>query len=752
MIDFILKELRRDENYHGQVVRIFELEKSELPSASIPLELHPVLTDYFKRKGISKLYSHQIEAIKSIKRGENIIITTSTSSGKTIAFNTPIIDHLLKNPGATALYIYPTKALTQDQFEKINEIIDGAKLITGIYDGDTSLDTRAYLRRNAKMILANPDMLHVGILPNHMNWGKFFSNLQFIVIDEAHYYGGILGSHMSEIMRRLRRISHYYGAYPQFILASATLENPEEFSFRLIGERVKLIGGTEYFPARKSFIIFNPPVIDGATNLRKSIYREALWVLKTLFKNNVKTIAFVKSRRGVELLSRLLLNSVSPEERELISSYRAGYTKETRNEIEKKIKNDKIRMVVTTNALELGIDIGDIDASIIVGYPGSLSSIFQQSGRSGRKSESITIFITGSNPLDQYFVRDPEYIFSKHVESITVNPENSYIETPHMKCAAYELPLEVDRDVEYFGSSAKDIVNKLEDEGVLTKKGERFFYLEKKSPAPNINIRGTGEENIELIDTSNDQVLETISWERAIEEAFEGAVYLHLGDTYLVTKLDLDKKFALLVKREVDFYTDSLAIETIWIRNILEEKWFDRIPIYYGDVLVNEKVRGFVKKQIETDRRIGTEELDLPEIKFVTKALWFTLNEELCKKIIDAKEDIPGTIHATEHLLVAMMPLVVVCERNDVGGVSHPLHPDTQKTTIFIYDGVEGGIGLSEKGFERIEELLNAAYLTVKDCPCNDGCPGCIFSPKCGNENNPLSKRGAQILLKELLE
>jgi DEAD/DEAH box helicase domain-containing protein len=751
LIDYILKELKIDENYHGQFVKIFEL-KTELPGLSpLPEDLNLSIKSYLQNMGIKKLYSHQIEAVEEIKNGENVIITTSTSSGKTLAFNIPIINYLLNNPKATALYIYPTKALAQDQFEKVIEMVKEIGINAGTYDGDTPQERRTYLRRHSRLLLINPDILHIGILPNHTNWSSFFSNLKFIVVDEAHYYSGVLGSHMSEIMRRLRRISHYYGSYPQFILASATLKNPEEFSFKLIGERFKVIGGFENLPYKKKLIILNPPLIDPSSNLRRSIYKEAVWILKKFLQNNVKTIAFVKSRKGVELVTRMLKNSLEPDEKEFVSSYRAGYTKETRHEIENKLKNGKVKIVITTNALELGIDIGALDATLIVGYPGSISSIFQQSGRSGRHSDSLSILITGSNPIDQYFAKDPDYIFTKNVESISINPENPYIQIPHLKCAAYEIPIDIEEDVEYFGNSTKDIVQKLNRDGIFEKRSDKYFYIDRHSVAPEINIRGAGQEQIRLFDSENNQIIERISRDRAIEETFKGAVYMHLADTYVVKELNLQDNFAILEKKNVDYYTDSLAIETIWIQKLINEKRFRRVNIYFGDVLVEEKVRGFVKKQFESDRRMGSEELDLPLIKFTTKAFWFTIEEEMSKKIADLKEDLPGTIHAVEHLLVGMTPLVVLCDRNDLGGVSHPLHPDTQKATIFVYDGIEGGIGLSEKGYERIGEIFEFAYKTVSECTCKDGCPSCIFSPKCGNENSPLSKNGAKILLKEIL-
>lgn len=751
MYNQIVEDIQSDDNYHGQFVKVFEIPGEAYETVALPQFISESLQRNLKRIGIDSLYKHQIEVIDYIRKGDNVIITTNTSSGKTLAFNIPILNELINNPLSTALYLYPTKALTQDQFEKFSELIEGTRINIGVYDGDTPRQERTHLRKYARVIFANPDILHFGILPNHINWSKFFSHLKFIVIDEAHYYSGVLGSHMSEVSRRLRRVSNYYDSHPQFILASATLNNPEEFSFRLVGERFALVSKESSHINKKTFILFNPALIDTNTNLRKSVYKEAVWVIRRLLKNNLKTIVFVKSRKGVELLTKMLLNSVDAEDKELISSYRAGYTADKRREIEKKIKTGELHTVITTNALELGIDIGTIDATVIVGYPGSISSIMQQSGRSGRKGESITFFITSSNPIDQYFAKDPQYIFSNHYENLTINPQNPYIEIPHLKCAAYEIPIDPDIDNEYFGQSFREAVNLLQSQGYIEKRLKRYFYVSKDAPHSSINLRAEGEEQVDLINEANETVLERIPRSRAIEEAFPGAVYLHLADTYIVRELNLNEHFALLSRKDSEYYTDSLEIESIWIEKELSKKRFRHIDVFYGDVLVQEVVRGFVKKQFETDKKIGTEILELPDIKFHTKALWFTINQSLFRRVLKEGEDIPGTIHAVEHSIVGIMPLIVVCDRNDLGGVSHPLHPDTGLATIFIYDGVEGGVGLTEKGYEHIEDLLYSSLKSISSCPCKDGCPSCIYSPKCGNENNPLSKKGAIILLEDIL-
>jgi DEAD/DEAH box helicase domain-containing protein len=642
--------------------------------------------------------------------------------------------------------------LAHDQLEKISDILANENIIFGAYDGDTPFSERNFLKKRARILLTNPDLLHLGILPYHTNWDKFFSRLSFVVIDEAHYYRGVLGSHMSEIMRRLRRISHYYGNFPQFILSSATLQNPEEFAFKLIGERAQRIGFSTAIPFKKYFIFFDPLRIASKTNLKRSSYKEAVWIMEELLKNNLRTIVFARSRRGVEMMTKDLLSKINSADRNLVSSYRAGYLKELRNDIEEKLRSGEIKTIITTNALELGIDIGDLDATIIIGYPGTISSVFQESGRSGRNDASITIFIAGANPLDQYFIKDPDYLFRKSFESIAINPDNPYILTPHIKCASYEMPINDTIDSEYFGGSLNDSLRTLLRQGVLEQRGHKFYYALRDYPASKVNIRGSSGQDIILINKETNEVLEIISMRRAVEEVFEGAIYFHLADPYFVSELNLQSKYALLSKTNLNYYTDSLAIHRIDVKGISKKEKFHRLNMYFGDVLVSETTIGFMKKQYGTDKKTGEEELKLPEMTFNTKAFWFTLNLSLEKLIKEREEEILGTIHAVEHLLVAMMPIVVICDRNDVGGVSHPLHPDTGKPTIFVYDGAEGGVGLAEKGFERAEELFTAACKAVSTCSCKTGCPSCIFSPKCGNRNNPLSKRGAIALLKEILK
>ena len=744
MVEYLLREIKSSEDYRGQIVKIFDIPGDTYERFDFPLDIDSKLRKKLEDNGIFGLYRHQIEAYNLLKDGHNVIITSSTSSGKTLAFNVPIISKLNKDPQATALYLYPTKALAQDQLEKLHEITD---LQSSTYDGDTPAQERINLRKYSRIIIANPDILHVGILPNHMLWSRFLTGLKFVVVDEAHYYSGVLGAHFAMVMRRLRRILSYYGSYPQFILSSATLENPVEFAFKLVGERFEWVKGPLNPQYRKSFLIYNPPVVNEALNLRKNIIQESVNLIEKLLKNNETVIAFVKSRQGVEILTKLLQERLGKSFE--ISPYRAGYTKTLRREIERKIKEGYIKCVVATNALELGIDIGELDSTVIVGYPGSVASLFQQSGRSGRTHESVTFFITSSNPLDQYFTKDPNYIISRKFESLNIDLNNPYILKPHLLCASYELPIDAEVDNEYFGNSVKELIFEFEKNNLLTKRGSKYFLNSKKSPAPGINLRSAGEENIKLIDIDTKNVLERISKSRALEEAFVGAVYMHLGETYVVKVMDLENKEVYLKKETTDYYTDSLAVETIWIDNILKEKKVKNLNVYYGEVTVEEVIRGFVKKQFFTDRKIETLPLELPKIEFKTKALWFTIENNITEKI-KKTDDFLGAIHAAEHALVGVMPLIVQCDRNDVGGVSHPMHPDTNMTTIFLYDGIEGGVGITEKAYDRIEELLEKAFISISTCPCKDGCPSCIYSPKCGNENNPLSKTGAIKLLMEI--
>lgn len=745
MIDYIIRDIKTSEDYKGQIVKVFDLKPEVYSTFDFPIETDEILKEKLKKKGIVGLFKHQVDVFNVIKEGKNVIITSSTSSGKTLSFNIPIVSSLMKDKNGTALYIYPTKALAQDQFEKLKEITD---IPSFTYDGDTPYEERQLLRKIGRIIIANPDILHVGILPNHVIWSRFLSNLKFVVIDEAHYYSGVLGTHFAMVLRRLRRLLAYYGAYPQFVLSSATLENPTEFSFKLVGEHFQWVQGPINSPYRKLFVIYNPPVVNEILNIRKSIIQESVNLIERLLKNNLTVIAFVKSRQGVEVLTKLLQDRLGSSF--VVSPYRAGYTKELRRTIEKKLKGGEIKCVVATNALELGIDIGELDSTVVVGYPGTKSSLFQQSGRSGRTHDSLTFFITSSNPLDQYFTKDPDYLFRNSFESLNIDLNNPYILKPHLLCASYEIPIRLDIDSEYFDLSFKDAIKELVQNNLLAKKGEMFFLNSKKSPAPQINLRSSGEEHIKLIDLDSNALLEKISKNRALEEAFVGAVYLHLGETYLVKKMDLENKEIYLKKESTDYYTDSLAIETIWINNVLKERNFLNIKVYFGEVTVEEVIRGFVKKQFFTDRKIETLPLELPKIEFKTKALWFTLEKDIVEKI-KKSDDFLGAIHATEHLLVGVLPLIVQCDRSDVGGVSHPLHPDTGMATIFLYDGIEGGIGITEKGYDRIEDLFEKGFKSIVSCPCKAGCPSCIYSPKCGNENNPLSKTGAIKLLKEIL-
>lgn len=745
MIEEILNTIKQHENYKGQIVKIYELNGVDYKRCEVPSFIDERVRKALERLGIFSLYTHQVEAIEALKNGFNVILTSSTASGKTLAFNIPVLDALYRNKKATALYLYPTKALAQDQLEKLKLF---SEFPIGTYDGDTPQDERIYLRNKGRIIIANPDILHVGLLPNHLLFGRFLSNLKFIVIDEAHYYSGVLGSHFAMVMRRLRRILSYYGSFPQFFLSSATLENPEEFSFKLVGEHFKWIKGPALSPFKKLFVIFNPAIVNETLNIRKSTLSEAIWIVETLLNQGKNVIVFEKSRKGVEILSKQLKERIGNTFE--ISPYRAGYTVTLRREIEKRIKSGQVRCVVSTNALELGIDIGELDATVIVGYPGTLSSLFQQSGRSGRVKESITFFIVSSNPLDQYFTKDPEYLFSNKFESISIDLDNPYIIKPHLACAAYEVPLSPDIDSEYFGNYFGNGVKELESNGTIVKKSEHFFLNSKTSIASQFSLRSTGEEHIRLIDMETGKTIEKMSKKRALEEAFPSAVYLHLTETYVVKKMDLENGVIYLKKEQTDFYTDALAIETIWIEKTIREKQLRHINVYFGEVVVEEVIRGFVKKQFFTDRKIETCPLDLPKIEFKTKAMWFTIEDSIVNKI-KSVEDLPGSIHALEHALVGMLPIIVQCDRKDIGGVSHPKHPDTNLTSIFLYDGVEGGIGITEKAFERVEDLLNITFKSISSCPCKEGCPSCIYSPKCGNENKPLSKNGSILLLKEIL-
>ena len=705
------------------------------------------------------LYSHQAQAVNAAGHRRNVMVSTPSASGKTLCYNLPVLQAMLEEKDSRALYLFPTKALAQDQLRSLRELACPHILLAtdvATFDGDTPKERRAEIKRRAKLVLTNPDMLHLGILPNHQSWARFLKRLRYVVIDEAHIYRGVFGSHVANVLRRLRRLCYFYGASPQFIASSATIANPEEHAQGLVGSPFESITCDGSPWGGKQFVFWNPPLLDQRSGLRRSANSEAAGLLSELVRQDLRSLVFARTRKLTELIyiyTREELAGSNPELASRIKPYRAGYLPEERRRIEQELFKGELLGVVATTALELGIDIGDLEAAVLSGYPGSIASTWQQAGRSGRRgSESLSFLIGMDNPLDQYFMHHPESFFGKGSEHALINPANPHILKPHLLCAAWELPLST-QDGQWFGAGWEQARQELEQQGQLRERRQLWFLSPTIAyPAQEINIRSASAQSYAVLDMSRGgQLLETVEAANAFFQIHPGAIYLHLGEAYLVTALDLAAHTAYVVPTDASYYTQTRDITEIRILKTLEQKKVGVVNVYLGQVEVTNTVVGFRKKQQFTEEVLGEEVLELPPQRFATIAFWFDMPPGAEELLAERCLDFAGGLHATEHVAISLLPLFALCDRNDIGGVSTPFHADTGRANIFIYDGYPGGIGIAEKGFQLVEELWQASYKAISDCPCQDGCPSCVQSPKCGNNNEPLDKGAAQILLEGLL-
>jgi DEAD/DEAH box helicase domain-containing protein len=720
---------------------------------SVPEDLDPRVLAALERRGIDMLYAHQEAALRSAFAGPTIV-TTGTASGKSLCFQLPTLEVLCSDPRARALYLYPTKALAQDQARALHAFGMGAAIRPAIYDGDTPREERAAIRKRSNLVLTNPDMLHVGILPNHPAWAELMANLAFVVIDEAHVYRGVFGSHVANVLRRLRRIAARYGTKPRFLLTSATIANPRELAQRLTGlEEMAVIDVDGAPAAERTVAMWNPPLIDEALGLRASVLAEAAELLERLVLEGARTICFMKSRRGVELILRLtvdrLRSSDRPELADRIAPYRAGYTPQQRRELERRLTDGELLGVVATNALELGIDIGSLDAAICVTFPGTVSSLRQQWGRAGRRGRGLAVFLAGEDALDQFFCRHPGEFLARPVEAAILDHESPQIYAEHLLCAAHEAPVS-DNDAAILGAGWRDFADELTAAGMLRERVTGFVPRRADDyPAARVSLRSSTPDSFALIDVESGELLGQIEAARAYSTVHEGAIYLHLGRSYRVLALDLDGRRALLESFSGDYYTQVKRESFTYIERLHERRDTLGIRLSFGAVAVSETVLGYQRKGLQDHVAIDFNALDLPTVEFSTRALWYELDE-----LIDAEpfppEHLLGALHALEHGQIAVLPLIAMCDRWDIGGLSTNAHPQTGGPTIFIYDGHPGGIGITRRGFDEFERLVDDARRLIGECPCASGCPSCVQSPKCGNLNEPLSKRGALELLQRL--
>ncbi|MGW0775210.1 DEAD/DEAH box helicase [Streptomyces sp. NPDC002835] len=716
--------------------------------------------------GIEHPWAHQAAAAEHALDGESVVIATGTASGKSLAYLAPVLSALLDGAeapngrGTTALYLAPTKALAADQRRAVKELAAplGNRIRPAVYDGDTPVEEREWVRQYANYVLTNPDMLHRGILPSHPRWASFLRSLRYVVIDECHTYRGVFGSHVAQVLRRLRRLCARYGADPVFLLASATSAQPAVAAGRLIGLPVREIADDASPRGELVFALWEPPLTElhgekGAP-VRRTATAETADLLTDLTVQGVRSVAFVRSRRGAELISVIAKERLAEVDRSLpgrVAAYRGGYLPEERRALERALHSGELLGLAATTALELGVDIAGLDAVIIAGYPGTRASLWQQAGRAGRSGQgALAVLVARDDPLDTFLVHHPEALFDRPVESTVLDPDNPYVLAPHLCAAAAELPL-TDADLDLFGPATADLMPQLEAAKLLRRRASGWHWTRRERAADLTDIRGEGGRPVQIVEAATGRLLGTVDEGAAHTAVHDGAVHLHQGRTYLVDRLDLDDSVALVSEANPPYSTtarDTTAISVL--ETDTEIPWGDG-RLCFGSVEVTNQVVSFLRRRLITGEVLGESKLDLPPRTLRTRAVWWTVTENQLDTARIGPEQLGGALHAAEHASIGMLPLFATCDRWDIGGVSVPLHPDTLLPTVFVYDGHPGGAGFAERAFHTAREWLTATREAIASCECDAGCPSCIQSPKCGNGNDPLHKRGAVRLLTELL-
>jgi DEAD/DEAH box helicase domain-containing protein len=772
-------ELIKDIGYKSDSIRaIKHLPAQEGKYRDYPDDVHPALREALVAKGFTSLFSHQRSSWEALREGKNIVVVTPTASGKTLCYNLPVLDAIMKDPSTRALYLFPTKALSQDQQAELDDVNgrlpEEIRVFT--YDGDTPQDARKAIRARGHIVLTNPDMLHAGILPHHTKWIKLFENLKYIVIDELHNYRGIFGSHLANVLRRLRRIARFYGADPQFILCTATIANPAEMAEKVIEAPVALIDDNGAPRGGKYFVFYTPPVVNAALGIRRSYVNESRRIASIFLKNGLQTIVFAGSRLITEVLLTYLKADIetSIQKEGLVRGYRGGYLPLKRREIEKGLRSGEILGVVSTNALELGIDIGTLDVAVLAGYPGTIASTWQRAGRAGRKTGlSAAVLVATSSPLDQFIVNNPEYFFSKSPEMALINPDNLSILVSHIECAAFELPFE---DGEKFGrAEIGEILNFLEEDKLLHHSRDKWFYTSEAYPADAISLRSISSDNFVVVDTTGEaRVIAEVDFTSALTALHPKAIYIVEGEQYFVEKLDFEERKAYVKRTDIDYYTDAIDYTKITILDVFDKKGLESGRVSHGEVHVATQVVGFKKIKFHTMENVGAGDLTLPQNDMHTTAYWLTVPSALMQAIPFPAEQRVNGLFGVAYLLHHVSPLFMMCDLHDVGvsigdnstGESLPpralparpavqgqedmpvfMDPDFEPN-IFIYDNYPGGIGLSPSLFALEARLLEHGLKTLEACPCRDGCPSCVGAT---NESGKDAKRVARVIIQGLL-
>ncbi len=747
--------------------------------APFPSSLDPRLAEALRGRGIAQLYSHQARAWEVVAKGQHVVVVTPTASGKTLCYNLPVLEALLTQPDARVLYLFPTKALAQDQLAELEEIgrtLPELRMFT--YDGDTPQDARRAVRARANLVLTNPDMLHSGILPHHTKWAVLFQNLRYVVIDELHAYRGVFGSHLANVVRRLRRLCRHYGSAPQFIMASATIGNPRELAERIVGEPVEEVAESGAPSGDKIFLCYNPPVVNAELGIRAPYLGEAARLATRFLREKIPTIVFAQSRLATEVLLTAIKTAVADRTGDagIVRGYRGGYLPTRRRAVEQALRAGEVLGVVSTNALELGVDIGHLDVAVLAGYPGTIASLWQQAGRAGRRSgPSAAIFVATSAPLDQFMVAHPEYLFGTPPEHARINPDNPFILASHLKCAVFELPFGADET--FGGVDVRRYLGALEDEGLLHRAGGRWHWASETYPADHISLRTVTSDNFLVIDTTardeqqtrRRQIIAEVDWGSAFATIYPKAIYLVESVPYEVQELhwrEDEEKVAYVKRVQVDYFTDAVSARGVWILRRLADREHSAYLAEQGEVLVAEKVVGFKKIKMGTLENVGSGEVELPQQEMQTTAAWLTVTPEALARVSSSREELVDGLRAVGYLLHHLAPIFLLCDVRDLGswlGDTTPaqagavatrestrrrlLEAERFNPTLYLYDAHAGGIGLAERVFEVLPLLLRRGLDTLEACSCRSGCPSCVGPV---NEVGRRAKAVAAALLREL--
>ncbi|RIK74900.1 MAG: ATP-dependent helicase [Planctomycetota bacterium] len=752
-----LRRIESARNYQGQIEHVAELPEREgvfaEPLSPLPIEL----TELLAARGIDQLYAHQVAALDAARAGRDLVVVTGTASGKTLCYNLPILEAALADPQARALYLFPTKALAQDQLKGLLELLGehpslARRIKPGVYDGDTPTAQRRRLRSEAHLVLSNPDMLHAAVLPYHPKWARFFESLRFVVLDEVHTYRGILGANVACVLRRLQRICRHYGSAPIFLAASATIANPGELASRLVGRDVTVIDNDGSPRGRKFFVLWNPTPLGADSLARTSAADDAVNLMVDAIEADAQVLAFTRTRQAAELIHRYVKETLdmrhSPRAAQ-VRAYRGGYLPNERREIEQALFAGKLRGVAATNALELGIDIGSLDVALLVNYPGTIASTWQQAGRSGRRhDESLAVLLAGNDPVDQYLLRHPDYFFAQSPEHAVVDPENPYVLAAHLKAAAFEIPL-AEGDVETFGPMAPEIASLLADAGDLSAIGGKHYFAGGQNPAIGVSLRHMSDNTFSIVERTarrlsgdpppvgragakqfeqDHRVIANVDAISAPELVYPEAVYLHNGESYLVRELDLNAKIACVERRETDYYTQAVLESNVLVtRERQTSPALDEALLAYGNVDVSWQTVAFKKIKFNTRENIGLGPVDIPAQTLSTTAMWLAPNDSLRTRMKAAGYRASEGVCGLRNLAVVALPMVAMCDSRDLGGVVDS--KNVGRSTMILYDRYPGGLGYSEKGVHLIYDLLRICHEMVAECPCEEGCPSCVGLP-----------------------